>query len=389
MPGSRIDAKLPSLDGWRALSIVLVLGWHCTYSAGFPEFLRKPFGLVFDGNLGVRMFFIISGFLITWLMLKEQTRTGDINLLNFYARRGLRILPVYFTFLLTLLIFQFKTPFHQSPTEWLVSLTFTGDFFSVGNWTSGHLWSLAVEEQFYLLWPCLFVFSGAAKSLRLALQILLVPVIVAPIARVLSFFLNPPPSAVHLFAHGTRLDFVREHFAFVPAFFGILFSSGSFFNFFDSLALGCLGALVIVHRPDIVRSWSTVRPALLSSVAIAMILVPQMLNHMTGFGFPALTIPFEFTIQGIGILALLLQSVANPWLGFYPLLNGMIPVKIGMLSYSIYIWQQIFCSPPALFGFGNVWWFSFPSWIIAALLTAVISYVSLERPFFRLRAHFR
>src|ERR1700736_5409290 len=92
--------RLPSLDGWRALSILLVIGAHSQITAGFPPVLEPIFKWMFDGNLGVHCFFIISGFLITWLMIRESGKRGYVNLRHFYARRAFRILPVYAAFLL-------------------------------------------------------------------------------------------------------------------------------------------------------------------------------------------------------------------------------------------------------------------------------------------------
>ena len=102
---------------------------------------------MFDGNLGVRFFFIISGFLITWLMILENDRIGRVNLSQFYIRRALRILPVYFAFMLVLACLQYFTPYAQSAAAWAGNLTFTTNFVGC-HWPSAHLWTLAVEEQF-------------------------------------------------------------------------------------------------------------------------------------------------------------------------------------------------------------------------------------------------
>ena len=212
--------RLPSLDGWRALSIILVLGSHCTYAAGFPPALGRFFFWAFDGELGVRTFFIISGFLITWLMLMEHDRTGTVCLSRFYARRALRILPVYVAFLLVLATLQILTPYRQAASAWAANITFTTNFDNVGNFLSGHLWSLAVEEQFYLLWPGLFVLCSVGKNQRAAALILLLPVLVAPCSRVIT------------------------NLGLAPTIIRPLFSYRSFFNYFDSLAIGCACALL-------------------------------------------------------------------------------------------------------------------------------------------------
>ncbi|MEI6078838.1 MAG: acyltransferase [Verrucomicrobiota bacterium] len=141
--------KLPSLDGWRAVSIALVLLLHSSYTSGFPSKLDRIINGFDAGVLGVRFFFVISGFLITCLLLREHAETSVISLKHFYARRALRILPVYFFYLVVL---GFLTRYSQAPSAWLANLTFTTNFFPTPFATT-HFWSLAVEEQFYFLWP--------------------------------------------------------------------------------------------------------------------------------------------------------------------------------------------------------------------------------------------
>src|SRR5664280_3750068 len=173
-PRSKALSRLPSLDGWRAFSIAMVLGSHSTFAAGFPKTWHPLFNLAFDGNLGVRCFFLISGFLITWLMIIEADRSGRVNLRHFYARRALRILPVYFGFLLVIALLQWMTPFVLSRHIWLCNLTFTRNFVE-GDFTTDHLWSLSVEEQFYLLWPGIFLALGMTANRNL-LRFLAIPV---------------------------------------------------------------------------------------------------------------------------------------------------------------------------------------------------------------------
>jgi peptidoglycan/LPS O-acetylase OafA/YrhL len=177
------NSRLPSLDGWRAISIILVLGAHSSVAFGFPKSLDSLFNWSFDGRLGVRFFFVISGFLITWLMLVEKAKTGRVNLRHFYVRRALRILPVYAAFLATLGLIQINSSYHQNAVQWIGNLTFITDF-AVAQWTNGHLWSLAVEEQFYVLWPCLFTLWLMHHNTRVSLIALLVPISAAPVFRV-------------------------------------------------------------------------------------------------------------------------------------------------------------------------------------------------------------
>lgn len=309
------------------------------------------------------MFFIISGFLITWLMLNEHDRSNQMSLWRFYARRALRILPVYFAYLSILVVLQYFTVYRQSNNIWIANLTFTTNFAQGGNWTSGHLWSLAVEEQFYVLWPCLFVIFRCGRSLERCLWILVLPICIAPLSRVLSY-----------------LDAA-------PSYFQIFFSHYSFLNYFDSLAIGCTCAVLLVRRPKKINLLATIRPRLIFFIGLALIIVPYSLNRLLLFGF--ITVPFRFTCEGFGLALLLLQSLILPHSKLYQVLNQRWIRLVGMLSYSIYIWQEVFCTRPDVFGLGPVWWMSFPYWIIPALLMACVSYFGLERPFLQLRAHFR
>src|ERR1039457_2304814 len=110
-------SRLPSLDGWRALSILLVLGGHSERVYHYSPKWTPVFHW-FDGGLGALCFFVISGFLITWLMLVEHDHTGRISLKHFYIWRALRILPVFYTYLLIVAALQYFTPYSQNWMEW-------------------------------------------------------------------------------------------------------------------------------------------------------------------------------------------------------------------------------------------------------------------------------
>lgn len=346
------------------MSIIMVLGAHCKFTAGFPAALATPFGWLFDGDLGVRMFFAISGFLITWLMLLESDRYGRVSLRAFYARRALRILPVYFAFLLTLAMLQWLTPFSQSAMGWLGDLTFTANFTDISftKFTSEHLWSLSTEEQFYLLWPGLFVFLAIATNRHNALRILAVPVLVAPVFRIMGYTSTP------LFLYP-----ITRHF--------------SFFSYFDSLAVGCAAAIILSRRRELVEKYLEKRPSKALWVALGLMLVPYVLTKLRWLR--PLMVPFAYSSQAFGFAILLLLSVLLPQWGAFRALNWRWVCRIGVLSYSIYIWQQIFCSNPESFGLGKVWWMSFPGWLVPVFVLGFVSYYGFEKPFLKLRARWR
>ncbi len=368
------EARLPSLDGWRALSIVLVLGEHNVKGPGFPN-QWQPFWLwVFDGGLGVRFFFVISGFLITYLLLVEQRNTGRVDLRGFYARRALRILPVYGCYMLVLLALQWMGYWRQSGVAWLANCTMTTDFFTWGGnipWATKHLWSLAIEEQFYLLWPPLLIWAGAGRRPRALLWILCVPLVVAPLSRVFSFMLTFGPS--HFMAHFSVIPLLIERVRMVP-WIKPLMSGYSLFNYFDSLAMGGIAAVLLAHRrPALTAVCKEYRGAVICAGAMS-VGIPYALGNLNLLA--SLTHPFAYTFEAAGFAVLLLQSVLFPE-GF-AILNGRAIRTVGVLSYSLYIWQQLFCmSLPS------------PWWILAAFCAAAVSYNFVEKPFLKLRARFR
>jgi peptidoglycan/LPS O-acetylase OafA/YrhL len=139
-----------SLDGVRGFCILAVL-WHHSNPPTSPQILTRGF-------LGVDMFFVLSGFLIVTLLLREQSMTGEISLRKFYARRALRIFPLYYgiLFLLSLFYLLFKPGENSSTTFFSVLpfyLSFTSNWSLVQATGLGITWSLATEEQFYLFWP--------------------------------------------------------------------------------------------------------------------------------------------------------------------------------------------------------------------------------------------
>lgn len=353
--------RFPSLDGWRAVSILLVLAAHCKFAAGFPKVLDPPLLDPFwsSGNLGVRFFFVISGFLITYLLVREFDETGCVSLKGFYIRRALRILPVYAAFLLVVVGLQLFTPFHQTTADWIANATFTTDFHP-SSLTTAHLWSLSVEEQFYLLWPFAFALIGFQRKRRLCL-FLCVPILLAPVFRLMTH---------------------TDHY---PAGMAPFFQVYSFLNYFDSLSIGCLTAILLARFQPEILAFVRRRAALTFAVAVLLVLVPGAVTKV--HRWHAITLAFSESFQAIGFALLILESVLLPHL-FKPL-NWPVMKRIGVLSYSIYIWQEIFCTEPGVFGLKPVWWLSFPGWLVPVFVVAAISFYGFEKPLMALRARFR
>jgi peptidoglycan/LPS O-acetylase OafA/YrhL len=317
--------RIPSLDGLRAVSISLVvvghwaeLRYHSDVAGGYA-------------NLGVRIFFIISGYLITSLLLNEQARTSTIGLREFYLRRAYRILPAAMAFMLPVfVIFWHELRWYHMAAAAL----YLANFDWTHPWFLGHLWSLSVEEQFYFLWP-----GVLKKWYRLRVPILVGVVAFAPVYRVACHFLR---------LHG-KAD---ETFPAVA----------------DILAIGCL--LAIFARRLSAR---LARPsaAMARVMLFPVVFVPVYLGLLQ-FHVTPLLLFVLWPVMHLSIAGLLLHVVQRP----YWILNVRPVVWLGKISYSLYLWQQVF-----VYGtHPRPWYFVF-----LAVGLASASYYLVEQPMLRIR----
>ena len=335
--------RLPSLDGLRAISIVLVLVGHLSGTQGFG---RLDLGIGNYAHLGVVVFFVISGFLITELLRAEFHRKGKISLKLFYARRALRLFPPAYAYLACLCLFWFAGFLNLSWRDVWYAATYTANHLIGGAWEVGHLWSLSVEEQFYLLWPLAFFFAGPARASWVALAV----VVLGPVARLAFWY----------FLTGS----VYKNLEMFPVVA-------------DSLAVGCLLASV--------RGWLEKQPWYLylfrSWAVVGTLVVVLVLNRFMRYSMVWI---FGSSIVNIGLALLIHRAI------FYPddvagrILNSRPFVFVGTLSYSLYLWQQPFLNRAS-----TAWINSFPQNILAAVAVALASYYLLEKPLFRVRSRLR
>ncbi|NIL90561.1 O-acetyltransferase OatA [Rhodococcus fascians] len=171
----------PVLDGLRAVSVVLVLAVHT----------HDPMWQIINGSLGVTLFFVISGFLITTLLIREEGKYGRVSISRFYIRRFFRIVPLYFVALgvFTVLVLMFQQG--SGTSDYIDRLpllsTFNGDL--AGSGTFSHSWSLGIEEKFYFLWPIAAFGFSVCRCYRLpVLQILVLLAAVASFVPGLGYF---------------------------------------------------------------------------------------------------------------------------------------------------------------------------------------------------------
>lgn len=325
VPRWALSGRIPCLDGMRALAILLVVLSHL-----FPHRIRGAWSL---GHLGVTFFFVISGFLITLLLIRERDRSGDISAASFYKRRALRILPAYVTLLLGIGVLSLAGLYAIPLSSWARAITYTSCFSLLTMApVLGHTWSLSVEEHFYLIWPVLF----RKCSPRLILSTLAAYVVLAPILRWL---------------------IIRNHVLWLDP----NYSSPSQMA---SIAVGCLLAIATTKG-------MLPRRRLLALAGIALFMAPLLLHR-----FPLILDSTADTFRACGaglvMLGILSMEAGSAW---WKLLNSRPFVWIGVLSYSLYLWQQPLTSKSVPF-----WW-----GIPTLLLVASLSYRFVESPFLRLK----
>jgi peptidoglycan/LPS O-acetylase OafA/YrhL len=335
--------RIPALDGLRAVSIALVLAAHAIGTGLLPMSAR---GSGFAGDVGVRTFFVLSGFLITTLLLRELEQRGAISLAGFYVRRAFRIFPAFYTFLFVIGVLALIGPVELLEYDLLAAASYTTNFHTDRSWWTGHLWSLAVEEQFYVVWPLVLVLLGLLRAWWFAG----IAVLAAPLLRVALWYASP-----------SHRDLVDQAFPCV----------------FDALATGCLLAFA---APRIARSERCARIIdsrwfwLVALVAIAPLAIR---NPLVRYGA-------AMTIANFAIAAVIVRCAARPHSRVSRVLERPGFVWLGTLSYSLYLWQQLFLNRHS-----DLWLNQFPVNIGLALLAATGCHYLIEKPLLRFADRWR
>lgn len=344
---------MPVLDGLRALAAMAVVFYH------FDE-ERFPIG-----GTGVLTFFVLSGFLITWLMCDEAERTGTISLRLFYARRSLRIFPAFYVYWAAALALAFVLHVQKGrPMPWAQA---TASFFYVCNYYQGlnhypssgfsHTWSLGVEEQFYLLWPAAFcVIARLSPRRRVEMIAALVALFIA-VRLVLHLVVGVPEEYVYT-AFETRAD---------------------------QLIVGCLLAVVLRSgaAAGIVRMLATPAATL---ATLGVFAFSQYLTFKYGTGYRNVV---GFSIEPALVATLILQLFAahtSPWVRW---LDSRPMRFLGRASYSIYLYQQLVLHIVSRFVPKTIpFLVRLPISAGVVVLVAYASYRFVERPLNRMKARF-
>jgi peptidoglycan/LPS O-acetylase OafA/YrhL len=335
-------ARIPSLDGIRGLCMLAVLFEHSAGTRHFPVSAAAA-GVWSFGNLALMVFFVMSGFLITGMLLDEQAATGEVRLGRFYLRRTLRIFPPYFALLLFIGLAASLGWVQATPRDLAHAASYTSNYYLDRSWVVGHTWSLSVEEQFYLLWPLVLVFAGTRRAVLIAAA----TVLLLPLVRVGEWELWRSAG-----------DGIGHRFETIA----------------DAIAIGCVLACV---RPRLHRI-GAYRAVLESRWFLVVPLLAVVANMM--HDHPLVAFAVSITVMNVCIVLMLDWAMTFPdgrvgrVLNFHPLMF------LGLLSYSGYLWQQVFLNR-----YSDALINTFPLNVTLALAAALFSYYIVERPALLLR----
>lgn len=337
------SAYLPSLDGWRAIAILLVVTDHLVRGIADQSHRTANIHL---GQHGVNIFFGISGFLITWKLLEEYQQTRGISLFGFYRRRIYRIFPAALAYLSVMGILCAIGLLPTTRLELASTVLYFRNFVPViwPSFSNAHFWSLSIEEQFYLFLPATLVLLGVRRFRVLSIAM----IILCGTWR--WYYLSFLVPANYPFSLRYRTDLRL-----------------------DGLLCGCLMAIILQNEGARRRF----RKVLTTPVWIALIVsfggIIYWFQDRTTLA-ESLLIPLLLAATVLGS-----ERVPARLLDFKPLR------WIGKISYSLYLWQQFFLLCPV-----DAWLFRpvqrFPGNLIATFACATASYYLLERPMLR-RAH--
>jgi peptidoglycan/LPS O-acetylase OafA/YrhL len=319
------SGRLPGLDGLRAVAALMVIVCHgLAHSMGLGGYGGPLFRL---GSEGVQIFMVLSGFLITWLLLKEESHNGSIDLRAFYRRRFLRIQPAAITFLGVVSILGILGTLHINWWD-VAPCVFGFRNLTDGQWITSHFWSLSVEEQFYLIWPALLVVIRRPRRRFIAVG-----------ASIVLFLISHRLAGAN--ANGFRSDM-----------------------WFDAILTGCGLALLKSNLAAGAALGSGIwQSKWMLTLAVSIVIVaifPYHLNHLRTANNLAIALLINYFIEHPGTL---LDAPLMRW--------------FGGISYSLYLWQELVFNSPSTA-------LLLPIRLLELLVLAVLSFYLVERPFNRI-----
>lgn len=349
--------NIKGFDGIRALAVISVVLTHL----GFFDLLTEKHIVstamipMIHGGTGVQAFFVLSGFLITTLLINEFKATGTISIRNFILRRVLRIFPLYILFLLVATLLHLLAPNVTSWESLTYAYLYCYNFIPYEFYSSfmGHTWSLAVEEHFYLVWPSVFLLLF--NKHRIAL-----------LGLVVFFILSAPIVHLLLIKSDFSTHYFVERWSFIAGY---------------GIAMGCCAAILIIGRePNSQLRILAQHPA---TLAISAALFSNSLFISSDSWFIE-NIGTSF-VRTTGITLAILWIYLNQENLVVKLLELRFFKYIGLISYGIYMYQGLFLATGPVRAPGASWPPQPEIGFLLLLIAAPLSYHFFERPFLRLK----
>jgi peptidoglycan/LPS O-acetylase OafA/YrhL len=351
---------IKKLDSLRAIAAILVIFWHWIPVTSFIN--------TFDnGAIGVNIFFVLSGFLISRILMTnrdEAQRLKNNKLVvfkNFYVRRALRIFPVYYFLVLLIFFFHKYLGAKFTRPEFINSVSYTINFyfFHLKHWgdLTVHFWSLAVEEQFYLLWPFVILFINKKYLIHGIIFFIMVGIV-------------------------SQCLMQSQEFGHIPTY-----------TCFDSFGLGALLAWITLYKPpSTVKLYKVLR--VLSIVCVAILILQAIYGRWEHF--PQRTV---HSIIALWMITYVLLNRGKGWFSFSSFLNNRSLFFLGKISYGIYLyhvpvqWLGFMLSPfitKILPGFLRPYngYFLFVINFFLLVLIAWLSWRIIEKPILGLKKYF-
>lgn len=337
---NRTNREILGFDGVRAIAVLIVMAGHSHISYNLLAESYPSIYVMFASTRGVEIFFVLSGFLITTLLLNEHERNGCVSLHNFYVRRAFRILPVYYLFLVMAIAISIAghTDFNWSGIPLLLVNMYNYAPRSYRSSIDGHIWSLAVEWQYYLIWP-------AVVSVLITHRLKLLGILAVVIAISAGIYMFSP-----------RRGYFNYPSWLIPAV--------------TPIAMGSAAALLVGARRI---HWT------IPFIGCALYALPAL--HAIPFGFgPA--------VMAAGIALVIAWIFANQKSVLVKILEFS-PLKyIGVISYGLYIWHVFLMGTGPERIEGQNWPPNQATGFVLLLLIAPLSYHGFELPVQALRKRF-
>lgn len=343
--------RIPSLDGLRFISILLVVIGHSKFDLYDMNY----------ANLGVRIFFVISAYLIIGILYRD-VKKKEFSIQKFYFKRIMRTFPAYYTYLLVTALFLSFINYFEWNQFWR-SIVYLENYHPRGLWTDkqwfvGHSWSLAVEEQFYVISALIFsLFNKKVINKKKLNRLMILTVAIVPLIRLVYIFGKDFFPDILLQSTGRSFETVADSLA-VGAIIYLnekRIQSLKIFQFFAKNIYLCIFLIIFIEffRSEIIPT------ELKFEFRIIYYFIGQTIVNLV-----------------IGLIVLITIRYQPDESFLSKILNNSFSVKIGMMSYSIYLWQQIW-----LYN----WNINLAAKYFGIFLTASISYYFIEKPFLKLR----